>query len=282
MFSSERVCSDVNDIICFDIWLMIAELNAETFRLVRSINRLVRDYTNTRIDIYMDLFTIKYTTGSFFAPSYWSILPNGYMHGQNIKIKCERYFYGFSEETITATYKKGKLCGPIEKKVCHPFFVNHVIANYDNNILDGTYTQINSSHGYVTKIEANYKNGLLEGEYREYFGDYLVFHVNYKNNMVSSPMEVDDLDDHRYVKIGSKFIPEFEPILVSDADFGFGFAEKSIGVLPKNQPENERKTKKMNKRINKRTNKRTNEIKEKEKFQSRRAIYPKNYKRSYH
>jgi len=47
----------MNDILNFDIWLLIAELNPQTFVAIRSINREVYYYTRDNIEKYKKKFS---------------------------------------------------------------------------------------------------------------------------------------------------------------------------------------------------------------------------------
>lgn len=145
---------EVNDIICFDVWLMIIEIDPKVFCLVRAINRAIRDYTNKHIDKYMNLFKqiliprIEYD--SFGSSRKWSELPNGNKHGKYID------------------------------QISPP---GSIVCNYKNGLLDGYYREY-FSNGYIMK-SFNYKDGLLDGAYKEYYVDgFLHTSRTYKNGVL--------------------------------------------------------------------------------------------------
>jgi len=73
---------DINQLLCFDLWLTIAEIDPQCFIAVRSVNSAVRDYTNNNIDKYREKFSTKIVriSDDDVKITYYQ-LPNGVKHG---------------------------------------------------------------------------------------------------------------------------------------------------------------------------------------------------------
>jgi len=117
---------DVNSILCFDIWLSIAEINPESFAAIRSINRQIRDYTNDNITKYQRKFLNEVEViKNGINKHYWT-LPNGNKHGL-----YERSIVGFDGNSwIRCNYHYGKLHGMYQEGINNMIFEEY-------NYIDG-------------------------------------------------------------------------------------------------------------------------------------------------
>lgn len=170
---------DVNDVICFDVWLIIAEINPETFRLVRSINRLVRDHTNKYIDKYMNLFMrpFKIINENFVSKGYQ--LPDGSKHGV-----CE------DEETLNINFLDSTIITSFSNE-----------SNYRAGQLHGLSKNIGKLDlfGLYFETIANYEFGILHGKFEKYYLGFLVESSNYKCGKLSGKREIYKTSNSREV-----------------------------------------------------------------------------------
>ena len=171
---------DVNNVLCFDVWVMIAELSPSSFIAVRSINNLFREYSNKYMEKYKKLFSIKISVSGLFTTHEYFILPNGRKHGlysiiSPVYLQLTQY-----------TYKNGKKNG-----LYHCWRINKNLQKSDSDlILRKTYKN-GKKHGLyhfwyvrnkILNVECSYFNGKKDGLYRVWNVDgKLQFQLSYKN-----------------------------------------------------------------------------------------------------
>lgn len=164
---------EVNDVLCFDMWLEIANLNSSAFAAVTSINRDIRNYTNEHIQKYKKKFSIEIKEDSGGIKGKYFQLPNGDKHG------LYQSWYEGGSPYANMTYIDGKLEGHVQS-----WYENRQLREegfFHEGKLEGLF-QIWCEDGELCE-EITFNNGFMHGVYQRWYGnDKLNIRCNYDND----------------------------------------------------------------------------------------------------
>ena len=149
----------VRNLLCFDMWLEIAEMDAAAFASVRSINKDVRDYTNAHMDEYKRKFAFEVTENKDSLKHKYYRLPSGDFHGL--------YQTWYSENLIRSKtmYTDGQING--ESKLWHNNGNLCEMGTVNYGAIVGLYQQWYTDGNIY--IEARFSNGKKNGMFRQWY-----------------------------------------------------------------------------------------------------------------